>query len=57
MRGNEDYVVVYEKLALPETMLLLLRRRCIETTAGMTQDESVFSTPVSGLFKVDSPSL
>ena len=28
-----------------------------ETTAGMMQDESVFSTPVSDLFKVEGPSL
>ena len=55
MRGNKDLVVVYEKLDLPETMLVLLRLN-LKTTAEMMQ-ESVFSTPVSGLFKVESPSL
>ena len=67
MRGNEGCVVVYKKLTLPETMLKKLSslRQCYfyygiaesETTAGMMQDVSVFSSPVSGLFKVESPSL
>ena len=67
MRRNEGCVVVYEKLTLPETMLKKLRylRQCcfyygiaeFETTTGMMQDESLFSTFVSGLFKVESPAL
>ena len=34
MRGNEDCDVVYEKLTLPETILLLLRRRWIWNNSG-----------------------
>ena len=34
MQGNDDFVVVYEKLTLPETMLLLIRRRWIINNSG-----------------------
>ena len=54
MRGNEDCVIVYEKLTPPCFFYGVAE---FETTAGMMHDESVFSTPVSGLLKVESSSL
>ena len=56
LRRNEDRVVVDENLALSEKLLFY----CIaefETAAGMMQDESIFSTPLSDLFKLESLAL
>ena len=53
-RGNEDCFVLYEKRTHPCFFYGVAE---FETTAGMMQDESVFSTPASGLLKVQNPSL
>ena len=54
--GNKDFVVVYEKLVLCETNECC-SHYCIadfETAAGKVLYQSVFSSPLSDLYKLES---